>query len=112
MKINQLKDVAPIQLSPNNVMEKLCYDDTGDTYTLNRIVSTKGPGGPLHSHPHRQVDYVVKGQGTFQIGDEKMVIKTGDTVQIEPNEPHTFTWFDEDTVFLEFFTPIREDYKP
>ncbi len=93
-------------------MERLCYDETGSTYTLNRLTAEKGPGAPLHSHPHRQIDYVVKGGGVFQVGEEKMTLKAGDTVQIEPNVPHTFTEFDEDTVFLEFFTPVREDFIP
>ena len=41
-----------------------------------------------------------------------MILKAGDTVTIEPNVPHTFTRFDEETVFLEFFTPVREDFIP
>lgn len=112
MKVNPLKEYAPVQMSPTCSLERLCFDDTGDTYTLNRLTAKKGAGAPLHSHPHRQIDYVVSGQGEFQVGEEKMVLKAGDTIQIEPDVPHTFTRFDEDTVFLEFFTPVREDFKP
>lgn len=112
VKINPLKDVPVIQMSETCSLERLCYDETGKTYTLNRLTGKKGNGAPLHSHPHRQIDYVISGQGEFQIGEEKMILKAGDTVTIEPNVPHTFTRFDEETVFLEFFTPVREDFIP
>lgn len=112
MKLNPLSAYPPIQMSPNCSMERLCYDDTGKTYTLNRLTGKAGPGAPLHSHPHRQIDYIVSGKGEFQVGDEKITVTAGDTIQIEPDVPHTFTRFDEDTVFLEFFTPVREDFIP
>lgn len=110
MKINPLKKYDSIQMSPNCSVERLCYDDTD--YTLNRLTAKKGPGAPLHSHPHKQIDYIVSGAGEFQVGEEKLVVRAGDTIQIDPDVPHTFTRFDEDTVFLEFFTPVREDFKP
>ena len=112
MKVNPLQNVPPIQMSPTCSLKRLCYDESGHTYTLNRLTGKTGQGAPLHSHPHRQIDYVISGKGEFQVGEEKRIVSAGDTIQIEPNVPHTFTRFDEDTVFLEFFIPVREDFIP
>jgi quercetin dioxygenase-like cupin family protein len=39
-----------------------------------------GAIGPLHSHPHEQLTYVLSGAFEFTIGDETHVVRAGDTL--------------------------------
>ena len=50
--------------------------------------------------------------GVFLCGEEEQMLQAGDTVQIDANVPHTFTSIEEDAEWLEFFTPVREDFLP
>lgn len=45
----------------------------------------EGAIGAMHSHPHEQLTYVLSGEFEFTIGDEKKIVKTGDTMYKEPN---------------------------
>ncbi|MCV5838544.1 cupin domain-containing protein, partial [Escherichia coli] len=40
----------------------------------------EGAIGAMHSHPHEQLTYVLSGEFEFTIGDEKKIVKTGDTM--------------------------------
>lgn len=64
-----------------------------------------------HSHPHRQIVYVLSGSGVFCIDGESEIMNAGDCVTIPANAAHTFTSFSEPTEWLEFFAPGREDLK-
>lgn len=66
---------------------------------------------PLHSHPHEQVGYLLKGQVTFTIGDEKRVLKVGDVWVIPGGVEHMVEGSDVDSLALDVFSPVREDYK-
>ena len=69
----------------------------------------KGSMGALHSHPHEQIGYVVSGSLELLGGEEKITLKTGDTYYVKPNEEHGVLIL-EDTVLLDVFTPMREDF--
>ena len=69
----------------------------------------KGAVGPLHSHPHEQLTYVLSGEFEFTIGDEKKIVKTGDTLYKEPNIVHGCVCL-EPGVLLDNFTPMRKDF--
>ena len=70
----------------------------------------KGSVGAVHSHPHEQIGYVVK--GAFEVeqeGQEKRIVRTGDTYYMAPNVAHGVVAL-EDSVLLDIFTPMREDF--
>ena len=69
----------------------------------------KGAVAALHSHPHEQISYVLSGAFEFEIGDEKKVVRAGDTTFKQPNIVHGATCL-EAGVLLDFFTPHREDF--
>lgn len=69
----------------------------------------KGAIGALHSHPHEQLSYVLKGSFKFTIEDETHIVKTGDTLYKKPNVIHGCKCLEEG-VLLDVFTPIREDF--
>jgi quercetin dioxygenase-like cupin family protein len=71
----------------------------------------KGAGVPRHNHPHEQVGYVVSGRLELTIGDDVRVIGPGDAYLMPSNVPH-HTHALEDTVVVDVFSPVREDYLP
>ena len=39
----------------------------------------QGAIGPMHNHPHEQLTYVLSGEFEFTIGEEKHIVRAGDT---------------------------------
>lgn len=68
-----------------------------------------GSIGYLHSHPHEQVGYVVKGRFEATLAGETSVIEAGDTYYVSPNVEHGVVALEEG-VLLDVFTPQREDF--
>lgn len=112
MKTNLFKDYPTFHMGPTVTRRLVACEQGENGYTINYMSAKAGNGAPLHSHPHLQVVYVLSGEGVFHVGDETMTIRTGDVVQIDSNVPHTFDSFATDMVWLEFFTPVREDFLP
>ena len=69
----------------------------------------KGSVGALHSHPHTQITYVVRGAFSFTIGGETRVVRAGDTLLKEDGVVHGCTCLEEG-ILLDIFTPMREDF--
>jgi quercetin dioxygenase-like cupin family protein len=66
---------------------------------------------PLHSHPHEQVGYLLKGQVTFTVGGEKKLLNVGDIWVIPGGVEHMVETGDQDSLALDIFSPLREDYQ-
>ena len=66
---------------------------------------------PRHSHPHEQTGYLVSGQMELTIGSETMTINPGDSWCIAGEMEHEAI-VNIDTIAIEVFSPIREDYLP
>jgi quercetin dioxygenase-like cupin family protein len=47
-----------------------------------------GAIGPMHNHPHEQLTYVLSGEFEFTIGEEKRVVRAGDTLYKKPHIMH------------------------
>lgn len=69
----------------------------------------EGAVGPLHSHPHTQITYVVKGAFSFTIDGETHTVRPGDTLLKENGVEHGCTCL-EAGILLDIFTPMREDF--
>lgn len=69
----------------------------------------EGAIGEIHSHPHEQITYILDGEFQFTIGDEKKVVKAGDTTFKEPNVLHGAICLKAGRL-LDIFTPHREDF--
>jgi quercetin dioxygenase-like cupin family protein len=64
-----------------------------------------------HSHPHEQVGLVLQGRATFFIGGEQKTLQPGDRFRIPGNVPHRVVALDEPVRVVDFFYPVREDYR-
>jgi mannose-6-phosphate isomerase-like protein (cupin superfamily) len=49
-----------------------------------------GEGPKLHRHPYAELFFVLEGESTFTDGTENRVVRAGEMVIAEPNEPHGF----------------------
>jgi len=58
------------------------------------------PAEPHHRHPKQETRFwVLSGQLAFEIGDEVVHAKAGETAVVPPNTPHHF-WNDADEVLI------------
>lgn len=68
-----------------------------------------GAEGPLHSHPHTQITYVLSGVFSFTIEGETHTARAGDTLLKTNGVEHGCLCL-ETGVLLDIFTPMREDF--
>jgi quercetin dioxygenase-like cupin family protein len=66
---------------------------------------------PRHSHSQEQTGYLVSGRIRLSIGDETIEMEPGDSWCIPSNIEHGAEIL-ADSVAIEVFSPIREDYLP
>ena len=70
----------------------------------------RGAKGAPHAHPHEQIGYIVSGRLIYkEEGEADRELSTGDTYYVRPNAVHGIDVL-EDTVLLDVFTPMREDF--
>lgn len=69
----------------------------------------KGAIGALHSHPHEQIGYVVKGSFEATLDGNTTIIHSGDSYYAPPNVAHGVVAL-EPGILLDVFTPQREDF--
>ena len=83
----------------------------GDRTSLSVFHLAKGSVIPLHSHPHEQTGFMVSGHMRFTTGSESMDALPGDSWCIPGGMEHAVDII-EDSVVVEVFSPVREDYLP
>jgi quercetin dioxygenase-like cupin family protein len=83
----------------------------GEKTLMAEFLLTKGSILPRHAHPHEQAGYLVKGHLRLSIGTETFDAQPGDTWCIPGNVEHEAAVI-EDSVAIEVFSPVREDYLP
>ena len=66
---------------------------------------------PMHAHPHEQTGYLVKGRMRLTIGRDVFEVRPGDSWCIPGNTEHGAE-IPEDSLAVEVFSPVREDYLP
>ena len=93
---------------PGIRMKTLCY---GARTLMTEIALKQGSVLPLHSHPHEQTGYLVKGHIRLRIGEHEHDVKAGDSWCIPSGREHGVVTL-EDSTAVEVFSPVREDYLP
>lgn len=83
----------------------------GEKTLLTEFLLEKGKVLPLHKHPHEQTGYLVSGKIILYIGRDRYEVNPGDSWSIPGNEEHRAEIV-EDSVAVEVFAPVREDYLP
>jgi quercetin dioxygenase-like cupin family protein len=83
----------------------------GDHTLLSEFRLDAGAVIPVHKHPHEQTGYLVSGRLKFTIGEETMEAGPGDSWCLAGELEHGAEAL-EDSVVIEVFSPVREEYLP
>jgi quercetin dioxygenase-like cupin family protein len=83
----------------------------GDKTLLCEFRLAKGSILPPHDHPHEQTGYLVSGKLVFTVDGERFEAGPGDSWCIPGNTKHSAETM-MDSVAVEVFSPVREDYLP
>ncbi|MGE5294372.1 MAG: cupin domain-containing protein [Solirubrobacterales bacterium] len=93
---------------PGIRMKTLCY---GRQTLMTEFLLEAGSALPRHSHPHEQTGYLVKGHIRLTIGGRPHDVMPGDSWCVPSAVEHGAQIL-EDSVAIEVFSPVREDYLP
>jgi quercetin dioxygenase-like cupin family protein len=86
----------------------LCY---GKRTLMTEFLLTQDHILPDHSHPYEQTGYLVKGHILLKIEDKQYDTLPGDSWCIPADVRHGAQII-EDSIAIEIFSPVREDYIP
>jgi quercetin dioxygenase-like cupin family protein len=98
---------TPVKVLPGVLRRTLI---TTDKLMVCEFKLNKAAEVPIHSHPHEQVGYVVKGNVRMTINNIEYELTTGDSYAAPPNVSHGASIID-DSIIIDTFSPPREDYK-
>ena len=83
----------------------------GERTLLAKFRLAGGAVLPVHRHPHEQTGYLVSGRLRLTVGEETFEAGPGDAWNVAPDLAHGGEAL-ADTVVVEVFSPVREDYLP
>jgi quercetin dioxygenase-like cupin family protein len=83
----------------------------GQKTLLSEFRLEQGASIPPHRHPHEQTGYLVSGCLRIVVEDETFEAKAGDSWCISGDSEHAAEAL-EDSIAVEVFSPVREDYLP
>ena len=83
----------------------------GKLTLMTEFLLAQGSILPNHAHPYEQTGYLVKGRISLKIGETEYDVLDGDSWCIPQNVTHGAKIL-EDSIAIEIFSPVREDYLP
>ena len=81
----------------------------GSQSMLVKWTLRKGAVISLHFHPSEQITWITKGSVKVLSQGRQFIVKAGEILIIPPYVPHEFYAL-EDTIDIDFFSPVREDW--
>ena len=94
------------QILPGVLMKPLTY---GDNSLLCEFQLKQGSIIPAHQHPQEQTGYLISGRLRFSSNEGEFVAAPGSSWNFKGGQVHKAEVL-EDTVAIELFSPVREDY--
>jgi quercetin dioxygenase-like cupin family protein len=82
---------------------------TGKNVMLAQVFLKKGCIVAAHSHESEQMTYILSGSMTLHLPDKQVTLNEGDVLHIPSGVEHSAIAH-EDTLDLDVFSPIREDW--
>ena len=95
-----------VPCEPGVTRRVLAYSDE---LMMCEITFEQGAEGKLHSHPHLQITYVIKGSFLFTIDGETRMVKAGDSLFMPADSLHGVHAL-EDGMLVDVFNPKRDDF--
>jgi quercetin dioxygenase-like cupin family protein len=105
MRLHKWNEILEEQMTPLATRQML----HGSSMTVAKLRLKKGAVVPTHSHVNEQITTIEKGSILFVTPDERLIVGAGESLVIPPNVPHSAEAL-EDTVAVDVFSPVREDW--
>lgn len=105
MQVYEWERVQKEQMNPLLVRQVI----HGGNITVARLQLRKGCSVGEHHHHNEQISMIEKGALRFVLNGEERIVKAGGVLRIPPNAPHSAEAL-EDSVAIDLFSPIREDW--
>jgi len=83
----------------------------GEKTLMGQFKIARGSAIPAHSHPHEQTGILISGKLRFNVAGEIQEVEAGDSWCLPGDVEHAAEALD-DSVVIEVFSPVREDYLP
>jgi quercetin dioxygenase-like cupin family protein len=96
-------DLDPLEMVPGLSFQPVL----GDNLLVNFVSFEPNTVAPVHWHDEEQISFVIDGEFEFQVGDEKRIMRRGDSVVIPPNVPHGARTLDSTCFEVDVFHPPR-----
>lgn len=81
----------------------------GSRSMLVKWTLKKGAVIPMHFHPNEQITWITQGSVKVLSQGKEFIVKAGQVMIIPPYVPHEFHAL-EDTIDIDYFTPVRNDW--
>ena len=81
----------------------------GEREMLAQIYLKRGALVPMHSHESEQMTYILQGVLKVVVGGDEMTVREGEVLHVPPWIPHQAEAL-EDTLELDVFSPVRQDW--
>ena len=83
----------------------------GEKTLMGQFRIAKGSAIPAHSHPHEQTGIMLSGRLRFKVDGQIKDVEPGDSWCLPGGVEHSAEAL-ADSVVVEVFSPVREDYLP
>lgn len=99
-------DKIPLEKLSNKISRQYIL---GANSMLVRWFLKKGAVIPLHHHVNEQITWITEGAVEVTSQNKSYIVKAGGVLVLPPHVPHGFVAL-EDTIDIDIFTPVREDW--
>lgn len=87
------------------------YTMAGERMMLSLVEFQPGAVVEEHSHPHEQMGMLLEGSARFFVGDQERLVRPGEMYRIPGDVKHRVVALEEGATALDFFYPIRDEYR-
>lgn len=99
-------DSVPLEKMSDVISRKVIG---GDRAMIAQVFLKKDAVVPEHRHESEQLTYILEGALRFELEGREVVVHKGEVLRIPSNVPHRAVAL-EDTLDLDVFSPIRQDW--
>jgi quercetin dioxygenase-like cupin family protein len=99
-------DAVPLESMSELISRKIV---TGEKAMVAQVFLKKDAVVPEHHHESEQITYIMEGALRFELEGRSVVVRKGEVLTIPSNVPHRAVAL-EDTLDLDIFSPIRQDW--
>ena len=99
-------DGVPTEVMSEVISRKVI---SGEKAMVAQVFLKKDAVVPEHQHESEQLTYILEGALKFELEGREVVVRKGEVLHIPSHVPHRAVAL-EDTLDLDIFSPLREDW--